>query len=153
MEELAELHRFNAWANRSLLVGIRQLSAEQLEEQQDGMYSAILGVLWHLANVESVYLRMIRGLEPKRLDPNLTLDEVEAVLADTGVGLVEEARSRPSEQRVHIPWFDRDFAVAQCLRQVLTHSANHRADINMWLPRFGVESTDQDYINLALTED
>ena len=40
----------------------------------------------------------------------------------------------------------------QCLRQVLTHSANHRADVNGWLPRFGVDSTDQDYIDLVLSE-
>jgi hypothetical protein len=61
-----------------------------------------------------------------------------------------EARSRPLVEGVAIPWFERDFTVAQCLRQVLTHSANHRADINQWLPRFGIESTDVDYIDLAL---
>jgi uncharacterized damage-inducible protein DinB len=153
MEELAELHRFNAWANRSLLAGIRRLSAEQLDERRDGMYDSVRGLLSHLAQVELVYLRMIRGLAPERLGPELTLEEIDAALADTGAGLVEEARSRSPEQRVRIPWFEREFAVAQCLRQVLTHSANHRADVNGWLPRFGVESTDQDYIDLALTEE
>ncbi len=150
MEELAELHRFNAWANRSLLAGVRRLSAEQLEERQDGMYGSVLGVLRHLAQVEFVYLRMVRGQGPERLSQDLTLDGVERVLAETGAGLVEEARSRSPEQRVHIPWFERDFSVPQCLRQVLTHSVNHRADINQWLPRFGVESVDLDYIDLAL---
>jgi uncharacterized damage-inducible protein DinB len=110
-------------------------------------------VLGHLAQVEFVYLRMIRGLAPDRLSRDLTLDEIDSVLAETDTGLVEEARSRSPEQRVRIPWFEREFGVAQCLRQVLTHSANHRADINGWLPRFGVESTDQDYIDLALTEE
>jgi uncharacterized damage-inducible protein DinB len=152
MDELAELHRFNAWANRSLVAGVRQLRAEQLEERQPGMYDSIRRVLAHLAQVEFVYLRMIRGLAPERLRADLTLDDIDAVLAETDAGLVEEARSRSPQQRVPIPWFGRDFAVAQCLRQVLTHSANHRADINGWLPRFGIESTDQDYIDLALTE-
>jgi uncharacterized damage-inducible protein DinB len=153
MEELAELHRFNAWANRSLLAGIRRLSAEQLEERQDGMYDSVRVLLSHLAQVEFVYLRMVRGLAPERPSRDLTLDEIDSVLAETGAGLVEEARSRSPEQRVRIPWFEREFSVAQCLRQVLTHSSNHRADINGWLPRFGVESTDQDYIDLALTEE
>ena len=36
MGELAELHRFNAWANRSLLAGVRQLSAARVEEQREG---------------------------------------------------------------------------------------------------------------------
>jgi uncharacterized damage-inducible protein DinB len=152
MDELAELHRFNAWANRSLLAGVRQLGPEQLEERQDGMYGSVRGVLWHLAQVEHVYLRMIRGLEPERLDPDLSLDAIVATLDEAGAGLVAEAKSRSPEGRVPIAWFKRDFSVAQCLRQVLTHSANHRADINGWLPRFGVESTDVDYIDLALEE-
>ena len=152
MEELAELHRFNVWANRNLLAGVRRLSAEQLDEQRDGMYDPILKVLRHLVQVEYVYLRMVRGLAPERLSEDLTLDQLAAVLEETGAGLVEAARSASPEARVHIPWFGRDFAAPQCLRQVLTHSANHRADVNQWLPRFGVESTHQDYIGLALQE-
>ena len=31
MEELAEMHRFNAWANREILAGVRQLTPEQLD--------------------------------------------------------------------------------------------------------------------------
>jgi uncharacterized damage-inducible protein DinB len=152
MEELAELHRFNGWANRSLLAGVRRLGADQLDEQQDGMYNSIRRVLRHLAEVELVYLRMIRGEARERLREDLGLDGIERVLEETGLGLVEAARSCSPGQRVHVPWFERDFSVPQCLRQVLTHSINHRADVNQWLPRFEVESTDLDYIDLALIE-
>ena len=152
MEELAELHRFNAWANRNLLDGITKLTAEQLEVKQDGMYSSVMDVLRHMVQVEYVYLRMVRGIAPERLSPDLPLDQLAMVLEESGAGLAEEARTRSPEQRVTIPWFERDFAVAQCLRQVLTHSANHRADINQWLPRFGVESVAVDYIDLARAE-
>lgn len=152
MDELAELHRFNAWANRNLLAGVRQLSAEQLSDEHDGMYRSIRGVLWHVAQVQYVYLRLIRGEPGDLLSQDLDLAGIEQVLEETGAGLVEAARSRSPEQRVHIPWFERDLTVPQCLRQVLTHSANHRADINQWLPRFGVESANVDYIGLALAE-
>ncbi|HXM55127.1 MAG TPA: DinB family protein [Candidatus Dormibacteraeota bacterium] len=153
-QELAELNRFNAWANRSLLAGVRQLAPEQLDERRGAMYETIRGVLVHLAQVERSYLRMIRSEPREQLDWELPLDDIERVLAATDEGLLAVARSWPSspEQRVHIPWFGRDFSVPQCLRQVLTHSANHRADVNGWLPLFGVESTDQDYIDLALSE-
>src|SRR6266545_1477756 len=150
MTELAELHRFNAWANRNLLAGVRQLRADQLEERQDGMYNSVLGVLAHLTQVEFVYLRMVSGQPPERLSQDLTLEQLATVLEETGAGLLEAARTRPPDDRVHIPWFERDFATSQCLRQVLTHSINHRADINQWLPRFGVESAALDYILLAL---
>jgi hypothetical protein len=80
------------------------------------------------------------------------LDAVERVLAHTGRGLVELAETMPLDGTFHIPWFARDFTLATGLRQVLTHSGNHRADVNQWLPRFGVESADVDYIGLALAE-
>ena len=154
MDELAELHRFNAWANRSLLAGVRMLPPERLDEQRDGMYDTIRRVLVHTAQVEFTYLRMIRSQPRVRLSWDLPLEEIERIAEETDAGLIEAARSASAaqEQRVHIPWFDRDFTVPQCLRQVLTHSANHRADVNGWLPRFGVDSTDQDYIDMALTE-
>jgi uncharacterized damage-inducible protein DinB len=38
MEELAELHRFNAWANRRLLAAVRQLEPDQLKARREGMY-------------------------------------------------------------------------------------------------------------------
>jgi uncharacterized damage-inducible protein DinB len=151
MVELEELHRFNAWANRSLLAGVRQLRTDQLTERQDGMHDTVLDVLRHMAWTEFVYLRLIRSEPYERPERDLTLDEVERMLAETA-GLVETAASFPAEARVRIPWFERDFAVSQCLRQVLTHSITHRAEVNSWLPRFGVPSIDQDYINLALTE-
>jgi uncharacterized damage-inducible protein DinB len=152
MEELAELHRFNAWANRSLLAGVRQLSAEQLDEQREGMYETVRGVLVHLTQVEHSYLRMIRDEPREQLSWELPLDEIERLLEETDAGLIQAASSAAADQRVRIPWFERDFTVPQMLRQVLTHSANHRADLNGWLPRFGVESTDQDYIDLVREE-
>jgi uncharacterized damage-inducible protein DinB len=154
MDDLAELHRFNAWANRGLLAGVRQLSPEQLDEQQDGMYRTILGVLRHLAQVEFAYLSLMRSqsLDRGEFTAPWGLDQVEDVLWKTGPGLVEVARSATPDATFHIPWFQRDFTILQGLGQVLTHSINHRADVNQWLPRFGVDSTDQDYIDLVFSE-
>ena len=152
MDELAELHRFNAWANANLLAAVRRLTPEQLDEQRDGMYRSILGVLGHLAWVEFVYVRLMRSEPHERPAQPPTFEQVAAMLEETGPALVALARSAPPDARVRIPWFEREFALAECLRQVLTHSINHRADVNGWLPRFGVESTDQDYIDLVLSE-
>jgi uncharacterized damage-inducible protein DinB len=153
MEELAEMHRFNAWANREILAGVRQLTPEQLDQQQEGMYRPILGVLRHLAQVELGYLLLIRGESSEWMTTGpWNLHQIEAVLEKTGSGLVEVARTSAPDSTFHIPWFERDVTVFQGLGQVLTHSINHRADINQWLPRFGVASTQQDFINLVLSE-
>jgi uncharacterized damage-inducible protein DinB len=151
VSELRELHRFNAWANRSLLAGVGKLRPEQLEERQEGMYGTIAGVLSHVAMVEAGYLAMMRS-EPFDPSEGRSLEMVEESLRRSADGLVELAESAPLDATFYIPWFERDFTVAQGLRQVLTHSGNHRADVNQWLPRFGVESTVQDYILFAQTE-
>jgi uncharacterized damage-inducible protein DinB len=152
MEELAELHRFNAWANRGLLAQVRRLSADQVTERQDGMYGTVLGVMGHLAWVEFVYLRMIRSEPYERPEGDLTLEKVERILEETGAGLPAVAAEASSEGRLHIPWFERDFTVPQCLSQVLSHSIGHRAEVSSWLPRFGLKSVDMHYIDLARTE-
>jgi uncharacterized damage-inducible protein DinB len=152
MSDLAELHRFNAWANRRLLAGVRQLPPDQLEEVRDGMYRSILGVLAHLAQVEAAYLTLMTGRPSGRPALPGSLAETEAMLGSTADGLVELAGCADLARTFHIPWFGRDFTLFQGLSQVLTHSMNHRADVNQWLPRFGLESTDQDYIDLALSE-
>jgi uncharacterized damage-inducible protein DinB len=152
MHELAELHRFNAWANRSLLAGVRQLRQEQLVERREDMYDTVIGVLGHLAMVEFSYLHLMRAAPFEPPEGTRSLEGVERVLERTGPGLVELADSDRLDATFHIPWFGRDFTLAQGLRQVLTHSTNHRADVNQWLPRFGVESTPVDYIALALAE-
>jgi uncharacterized damage-inducible protein DinB len=151
VSELGELHRFNAWANRSLLAGVKQLQPEQLEERQEGMYGTVAGVLSHLAMVEAGYLAMMRS-EPFEPIEGRSIEMVEESLGRSAAGLVELAESAPLDATFFIPWFERDFTVAQGLRQVLTHSGNHRADVNQWLPRFGLESTLQDYILFAQTE-
>jgi uncharacterized damage-inducible protein DinB len=151
VNELAELHRFNTWANRSLIAGLRKLSVEQLDERPEDRYNSIIGVMAHLAQVELSYLRLMRDEEREPVQP-MPLDELEALLERTGAGLREIAETRPLDSTFRIPWFERDFTLAQGLRQVLTHSMNHRADVNHWLPRYGVESTDQDYIDMARAE-
>jgi uncharacterized damage-inducible protein DinB len=148
--ELAELYRFNAWANRRLIAGVRQLQPAQLDENRDGMYRSIRGVLTHLAQVEAGYLAMMGG---DRFEPeDSSLDGIERLLEQTGTALVELAGKEDLSRTFNVPWFQRDVTLFQGLGQVLTHSMNHRADVNQWLPWFGVESTAQDYMGMVLSE-
>ena len=128
------------------------MTPQQLDERLDGMYNSVLAVLRHLAWVEFIYVAMIRGDVVERPAQPWSLDEAKETLAGTGQALVEIARSFSGDATFHIPWFERDVTVFQGLGQVLTHSMNHRADINQWLPRFGVESIDDSYIDLVLSE-
>ncbi len=103
MEELAELHHFNAWANRNLLSAVDTMTPQQLDEQLDGMYNSVLGVLRHLAWVEFVYVALIRGVEVERPAQPWSLDQAKEALAGTGEALVEIARTIPGDATFHIP--------------------------------------------------
>jgi DinB family len=117
MQELAELHRFNLWANANLLAAVRKLPAEQLSERREGMYDSILSVLTHFAAVEAAYLSLMRS---ESFEPgDNSLDSLEQSLAGAGRGLVELAATAAMDRSFHIPWFGRDFTVATGLRQVL----------------------------------
>jgi uncharacterized damage-inducible protein DinB len=149
MTELAHLHAYNCWADQSLLAALRSMHAQELEEQRSGMYNTILGVLAHVAQVEAVYGALILGEDRPRVTPT-SLDVVATALIAAGARLVELADTDLS-RRFHIPWFERDVEVGQGLRQALTHSIHHRADINQWLPLFGHESADLDYMDWLLS--
>src|SRR5437879_4040028 len=112
MEELAELHRFNAWANRNLIAAARRLQPEQLDERRDGMYRPIRGVLTHLAQVEAAYLAMMEG-RPVDLPGDSSLDGVQRLLEHTGTGLVELARGDDLSRTFLVPWFQRDVTLFQ----------------------------------------
>jgi uncharacterized damage-inducible protein DinB len=112
------------------------------------MYNSILGVLAHLAQVQAVYIALITGTDRPRVTPT-SLDAVAAVITAAGPRLVELSHTDLSRP-FHIPWFERDFEVGQGLRQVLTHSIQHRADINQWLPVLGHESVGLDYVDWLL---
>lgn len=139
------LHEYNRWADQRLLETLRTLPLTALAEERAGMYDSILGVLAHIAQVQIGYVGLMTAAE-RRLVERDSIEEIAAIMERAGAGLVELAGG-DLERSFHIPWFERDFTVAQGLRQVLTHSIHHRADINGWLPGFGVESLELDYID------
>jgi uncharacterized damage-inducible protein DinB len=147
MKLLGDAFEYNAWATLQLGGVCRRLSAPQLTGQQEWQYRSILGLWQHIDEVERGYLRLMGAATLP--EPGASLDgyldsagACGAAFASFAAGLDDAALGR----MFTVPWFERDFTVADGLFQVVTHSIQHRADIAHFLSRLGYDTPAIDYI-------
>jgi uncharacterized damage-inducible protein DinB len=147
MRLLHDAFEYNGWATRQLGEVCRRLPSEQLTEKEDWQYQPILELWWHINQVERAYLRMTGGTELGEPEDTLEglLGSSEAV-REGFVAHVDGLADVEFEKTFHVPWFGREFAVADGLFQVLAHSIEHRADIAQFLSRLGHETPPIDYV-------
>jgi uncharacterized damage-inducible protein DinB len=146
VSELAELFRYNAWANAIVLA-----------VAEDSTDHGVHETLSHLVAVEAVYTVMIRGGAPRggaeraayMARPNA--DFIKDA-ADLGVRYQELVNEVSMEAPVTIPWFSFRPNVRQALLQVLTHSAQHRSQLASQLEALGAVVPNFDYITMVGNE-
>jgi uncharacterized damage-inducible protein DinB len=143
VSELAELFRYNGWAN-AIVFAVAQNSAD----------TGVHETLSHLVAVEAVYVLMIRGGAPRggseraayMARPNA---EFVRDAADLAVSYQELIKDVSMEAPVTIPWFTFRPSVRQALLQVLTHSAQHRSQLASQLEALGEVVPNFDYITMV----
>lgn len=147
MRLLADGFEYNGWATRQLGEVCRQAPPEQLTNKEDWQYQPIIELWWHVNQVERAYLRMTGG--PELPEPEDTLEGLLASAVAVKEAFVAHAAALDEpglERTFNVPWFGRDFTVADGLFQVLTHSIEHRADIAHFLSRLGHDTPPIDYV-------
>lgn len=147
MKLLANAFEYNAWATAQLGDVSRRLSEPQLSGREEWQYQSILGLWQHIDEVERAYLGLMGAASLP--EPDATLDAcLDSAVACQGAfasfiaGLDDAALDRT----FNVPWFRRDFTVADGLFQVVSHSIEHRADIAHFLSRLGFETPLIDYV-------
>jgi len=154
MRVLTDAFDYNGWATRQLGNVCREIPAEQLTAKPEWQYESILGLWRHIEQVERVYLGLM-GVA-KRPEPASELEgcldslaRADSIYAD----FYDNADDSVFERNFHVPWFERDFRMADGLFQVLSHSIEHRADVAHFLSRFGYETPPIDYIAYVYLRD
>jgi uncharacterized damage-inducible protein DinB len=151
---LTDLYRYNNWANARVFGACSALDAALLRQEAPGTHGTIEETLKHMVGVEDVYMTMIQGLP---IDQGGTQEVYFAhdlawfaeratqvgagyltLLADHGDALLERALA--------VPWFDFALTAADGLMQVLSHSAQHRAQVLSTLGAQGLEVPNIDYV-------
>jgi uncharacterized damage-inducible protein DinB len=151
MRTLRDLYAYNAWANGQVFAICGTVDRGQLEAEAPGTRGTILETLRHLVVVEDVYARMLRGESLERVDAREEHDlawvaERSAQLGEEYAAIVAEGDEGFLEADLRVPWFDFHLTKHDGLLQVLSHSAQHRAQVFSVLGQRGVEVPDLDFV-------
>lgn len=154
MRTLADLYAYNTWANAQVFAVCRDLDQARLDENAPGTHGTLTDTLQHLVQVETAYALMLRD-EP--LPPREARDEffkhdlawyaeTTARAGQMYAELLANAGDTWYDEPLHVPWFDFALTKHDGLLQVLSHSAQHRAQVFSVLGQRGIEVPDLDYV-------
>ncbi|MFN0095787.1 MAG: DinB family protein [Dehalococcoidia bacterium] len=146
MEPFEQLFRHNAWANARVLECLA--GATHVHEVKAHNGQTIAEVMAHLGETEEAF-RMVFRRAPDWPHPPSEVEAVRAYITEHDEGLIAFAAGLTAEEaaaRVFVPWFETEVPIEQCLRQLLGHAAQHRAEAAWELARAGVDTGELDYI-------
>lgn len=151
MRTLENLYAYNAWANAQVFAVCRVVDEQWLEEQAPGTYGTILDTLRHLVEVEDVYARMLSGGSMENVETREDHDlgwlaDWVARLGQQYAEMVAGAGESFYDEDLNVPWFDFHLTKHDGLLQVLSHSAQHRAQVLSMLGARGLKVPDLDYV-------
>jgi uncharacterized damage-inducible protein DinB len=115
---LAELARYDAWANRLVMAAVRALS-----NPSDDRVTHLLG---HLISAKEVWLGRINGQNPSanQLWSRFSVDEAERKLAAADALLIDLASAGDPQQTVHYT-NSAGTPFENSLSEITTHLVNH----------------------------
>ena len=151
---LRDLYAYNAWANAQVFAACRDLDEARLQVPAPGTFDSIAATLSHLVGVEDAYLYMLRGESPERMGPRDAYHAHDlpwfaaraAQLGGEYDALLAGADAAFYGLALDVPWFDFSLTRHDGLLQVLSHSAQHRAQVFSVLGQRGHEVPDLDYV-------
>ncbi|MGD9932998.1 MAG: DinB family protein [Dehalococcoidia bacterium] len=146
MNAFERLFRHSDWATGKVLAGLSEAGPELLARESRPSANSNLEALRHMAGTERAFLDAISS-HPVVPEPPRDLGELTSYCAETIAGFQAFlATTEDLGTPVYIPWWERSFAVEDCLLQVLAHSAQHRAELAWELARAGIDTGELDYI-------
>jgi len=153
MRTLTDMFAYNTWANAQVFATCGAVDQTWLDAQAPGTYGTISETLMHMIQVESVYAIMLRDEPlPTREAQDALLAHDLAWYADTAARLggvyaeLASAHDAYYAEPLHVPWFDFALTKHDGLLQVLSHSAQHRAQVFSVLGQHGIDVPNLDYV-------
>ncbi len=148
-EPLAQMFRYNAWANATVLDVCRQLSEDQLELVVDGTAGSIRQTLMHSIGSQDAYLTDLRGevrdRQHWRKGDWPGFDAMTSYSEASSAALVEAAGSLTHDAPVTLtiePFGGLHILKSVLLVQAIQHATEHREQICHALTRLGIEPPD-----------
>lgn len=143
IEQLRELYDYNDWANRRLVVQLKNGNSEKARK-----------LLAHILITEKEYYERLYGKDSTGFDfwQNLSLEECSSLVQENAVKFERLLRNFNDEGLEQTAGYKTSEGVAckntfrEMLTHVLFHSATHRGQVNKTLREEGFEPVSADYI-------
>jgi uncharacterized damage-inducible protein DinB len=147
---LAEMFRYNAWANHILFAACRGLTDAQLDMQVPGISGSVRELLMHIAGGQYTCILRTRGRQHEgELGRWSTWPGIETVIqlaAQTSDELLAIAEHLEGDEEVDLPYQDKTYRYPKrfFLVHAMEHSTEHRTEVKVALAQIGVETPDLD---------
>lgn len=147
---LAEMFRYNAWANRQLYEACRSLTEEQLDTQVRGTSGSVRELLMHIAGGQQTFVLRTKGRQHEgelaRWSNWPGIETVIHIAASTSDELISIAEQLEDDEEVDLPYEGKTYRYPKrfFLVHAMEHSTEHRTEVKVALAHIGVETPDLD---------
>jgi len=147
---LAEMLRYNKWANLILFEACRTLSDEHIDAPLPGASGSVRELLLHIAGGQQTFVLRTTGRqhegELQRRSPWPCFEALLDVLTRTSDELIAIAAGLDTDREVDLPFLTKvyRYPVGFFLTHAMAHGAVHRTEITLTLAHIGVEPPDLD---------
>ena len=146
---LANLLRFNQWANLELIDACAQLDAALLDTPLAGTQGSVRSTLWHIIELEYRYFGALQGnVDAASFSlpgaPDGELSTLRVLALDSGEQLVAWAEATSGDPMIESTFQGRPFAAPASVfvGQTLNHAKEHRQQLHEALLRQGITMPD-----------
>jgi len=149
-EALAEVFRYNRWANRQLIDACRSLSDAHLDTRVPGTSGTVRELLVHVVGGQQTSVLRTKGRqhegELNRSSPWPGFDVLLEVAEQSSQQLIEIAAGLVEDSEVSLPFMGRVYGYPKSflLTHAAEHGVEHRTEIKLALAQLGVETPDLD---------
>ena len=147
---LAEMFRYNAWANRELFEACRSLTEEQLDMRIQGISGSVRELLMHIAGGQQTFILRTKGRQHEgelgRQSDWAGIETVIQVAASTSDELIAIAEKLEDDEEVGLSYQGKTYQYPKSffLVHAMEHSTEHRTEVKIALAQLGIETPDLD---------
>jgi uncharacterized damage-inducible protein DinB len=149
-KDLAEMFRYNAWANRELFEACRSLTGDQLDMRVRGISGSVRELLLHIAGGQQTFVLRTKGRQHEgelgRQSDWPGFDAVMQIAASTSEELIAIAEQMEGEEEVGLGYLGKTYIYPKrfFLVHAMEHSTEHRTEVKIALASMGIETPDLD---------
>jgi uncharacterized damage-inducible protein DinB len=149
-QPLAEMLRYNKWANLTLFEACRALPDDALDREVAWASGSVRVLLLHIGGGQQTFVLRTKGRqhegELNRSSPWPGWDALMGVIERSSDELVGIAETMTAEATVDLPWMGKAYRFPQSffLVHAIEHGVEHRTEIKMALKSMGIDTPDLD---------